>query len=239
MGLGATSAAAMRSWVLPDEPVPVRLMNTIWADPPACTTTCRPQPISAPGCSRCPPPNDRRPSRTASSPTPASSATRSAASPPSSPLTPVPPRPQSSPTSTWPSRPSTGRQRPPSQRPASHATANLLQDRGGRPTHRRRHPRGHHRRRHRPFRRRHRDRPTRLSRPRLRPLLHQGPPTTASGAPTHAATEPAPLVTTANTVRTTPPAVVRRASGTVGDTTDDSGPVSRRWTTRGNACLRC
>ena len=32
MELGATSAAAMRSWVLPDEPVPVRLMNTIWAD---------------------------------------------------------------------------------------------------------------------------------------------------------------------------------------------------------------
>ena len=33
MELGATSAAAaMRSWVLPAEPVPVRLMNTIWAD---------------------------------------------------------------------------------------------------------------------------------------------------------------------------------------------------------------
>ena len=33
MGLGATSAAtAMRSWVLPAEPAPVRLMNTIWAD---------------------------------------------------------------------------------------------------------------------------------------------------------------------------------------------------------------
>jgi predicted RNA-binding Zn ribbon-like protein len=30
---GTTSAAGMtRSWVLPDEPVPVRLMNTIWAD---------------------------------------------------------------------------------------------------------------------------------------------------------------------------------------------------------------
>ena len=29
---GTTPASAMRSWVLPDEPVPVRLMNTIWAD---------------------------------------------------------------------------------------------------------------------------------------------------------------------------------------------------------------